>query len=70
MIGIREKKINLVRKEFSNWAKASSIADYSILVFAVVLALIIMGVYLKRGICGKWKEAADVFGHGRQYQKQ
>jgi len=50
--------------------KASSIMDYSILIFAVVLTLIIMGVYLRRGICGKWKEAVDVFGHGRQYQEQ
>jgi len=58
MIGLRKKKV-----------KTGSIADYSILIFAVVLALIIMGVYLKRGICGKWKEAVDVFGHGRQYQE-
>jgi len=48
--------------------KAASIIDYALLVTAVAASLIIMGVYIKRGISGKWKEAADTFGHGRQYQ--
>jgi len=49
--------------------KASSIVDYTVLIFSVVATLALMGLYLRGGICGKWKEAIDVFGFGRQYQK-
>ena len=47
--------------------RASSIIDYALLIFAVIAGLLIIGTYLKRGIAGKWKEAGDTFGFGRQY---
>lgn len=50
-----------------NKKKSTSIIDYSLLIAAVVTTLIIMGLYLKRGISGNLKESADTFGHGRQY---
>ena len=44
--------------------------DYTVLIATVAFTLVIMGAYLKRGISGKWKEAVDVYGKGRQYQGQ
>ncbi len=42
--------------------------EYAILITIVVAALIGMAVYFKRALSGKWREAADSFGHGRQYR--
>ena len=50
--------------------KALSIVEYSMLIAVVVAALIGMQFYLRRAICGKWKEGADSFGFGRQYGKR
>ena len=50
--------------------KAMSIVEYSMLIAVVVAALLGMQIYLKRAICGKWKEAGDVFGYGRQYDPE
>lgn len=47
--------------------KGTSIIEYSLLIAIVVAALLGMQIYLKRGVSGKWKEAGDVFGFGRQY---
>lgn len=51
----------------SKLKRASSVIDYSLLVVGVVTALLIIGVYLKRGISANIREGADAFGHGRQY---
>ena len=48
--------------------RGSLIIEYAILVAIVVAALIGMQVYIKRAICGRWRAAADTFGHGRQYE--
>ena len=48
--------------------KGMSIIEYSLLIAIVVAALIGIQIYLKRGICGNWKAAGDVFGFGRQFQ--
>ena len=42
--------------------------EYVILVAIVVAALVGMAVYFRRSLCGKWRQAADVFGYGRQYK--
>ena len=42
--------------------------EYTVLVVIVVAALIGMQVYIRRAISGRWREAADGFGHGRQYE--
>jgi len=47
--------------------KGASILEYSLFIAVVIAAFVGMQVYLKRGVCGNWKQAADVFGFGRQY---
>jgi Flp pilus assembly pilin Flp len=47
--------------------KGSSVVEYALVIAAVAVALLGMSVYLKRAVCGKWKQSADVFGYGRQY---
>jgi Flp pilus assembly pilin Flp len=46
---------------------ASLSLEYAILIAVVVAALVGMSAYVKRTISGKWREAADTFGFGRQY---
>jgi Flp pilus assembly pilin Flp len=38
------------------------------MIAVVAVALVAMGVYLKRAVSGKWQDVGDVFGHGRQYE--
>lgn len=46
-----------------------SVVEYSLLVAIVIAALLAMQVYVKRAVSGRWKEAGDVFGFGRQAPK-
>ena len=48
--------------------KGSLTIEYAILIAIVVAALIGMQDYVRRAICGRWRVAADTFGHGRQYE--
>lgn len=41
--------------------------EYSMLIAIVAACLVIMAVYLKRGIMGKWRQSGDTFGQGRQF---
>ncbi len=46
-----------------------SILEYSILVSAILLAVLAMQVSLRRAISYKWRDAADsAFSAGRQYE--
>lgn len=47
--------------------KGFSILEYTILVVAVLAALIVMRSYLQRAIMGRYRETADAFGFGRQF---
>jgi Flp pilus assembly pilin Flp len=47
--------------------KAMSIIEYSLLLVIVIAALFSMGAYLKRSVSGRWRQSADTFGSGRQY---
>jgi len=47
--------------------KAASIIEYSLLLAVVVAAILGMQIYFKRAISGRWRQAADTFGYGRQY---
>lgn len=47
--------------------KALTILEYTLLLAAVIAALVAMQVYLKRAVVGKWKGAIDAVGGGRQY---
>jgi len=42
--------------------------EYAVLIVVIIAALLGMQIYLKRAISGRWREAADSLGHGRQYQ--
>lgn len=48
-------------------SRGFSAIEYAFLIAIVVAGLIGMSVYTKRAIMGKWREAADTFGFGRQY---
>ena len=50
--------------------KGISILEYAILISVLLLALFAMQNYLRRAISYKWREAADVYGGGRQYETQ
>ncbi len=49
------------------YIKAISIIEYSLIVAVVVAALFGIQIYIKRAISGRWRQAADSFGFGRQY---
>ncbi|MDP3042663.1 MAG: hypothetical protein Q8N62_08105 [Candidatus Omnitrophota bacterium] len=46
--------------------KGMSVVEYSLLIAIVIAGLLAMQVYVKRAVSGRWKEAGDVFGFGRQ----
>ena len=50
--------------------KGISILEYAILISVLLLALFAMQNYLRRAISSKWREAADVYGGGAQYESQ
>ena len=40
-----------------------------VVVFAVVVAvLVVMGIYVRNSLSGKWREAADTFGQGEVFK--
>lgn len=41
--------------------------EYAFLIAIVVAAVIGMSFYIRRAFCGKWREAGDMFGQGRQF---
>lgn len=41
--------------------------EYAVLVIALILAIVAVQTTLRRAIASKWKETADSFGSGRQY---
>jgi len=47
--------------------RAVSVIEYSLIVAVVIAALLGMSIYFKRAISGRWRQAGDVFGYGRQY---
>lgn len=47
--------------------KAMSTIEYAMLIAIVVAALIGMQFYLRRAVCGHWKQSGDAIGFGRQY---
>ena len=53
---------------FSGNRQGSFTLEYAVLIAVAAAALIGMSIYIKRSLCGKWRESADVFGYGRQYE--
>jgi hypothetical protein len=48
-------------------ANGLTFLEYSMLIIALVAALLAMQIFMKRTLMGKWKDAADAFGFVRQY---
>ena len=44
-----------------------SILEYAILVMILISALFVGGLYYKRSLQGRYRQAADVLGEGSQY---
>jgi Flp pilus assembly pilin Flp len=59
----------MIRSMVFNGNKGSTMLEYAVLAVALVLALLVMQVPLRRAISYKWREAADSFGSGRQYEQ-
>ena len=47
--------------------RAFSTLEYAVLTVVVIAALITMSIYIKRAVSGRFKDTADSFGFGRQY---
>ena len=43
--------------------------EYALLITILVAALVGMALYFQRSLSGKWRDAGDSFGFGRQYIK-
>jgi Flp pilus assembly pilin Flp len=43
--------------------------EYVILISVIFLALLAMQTTLRRAVSSRWKDAADSFGSGRQYEE-
>lgn len=42
--------------------------EYAVLIAIVIAALLGMQIFIKRSIMGRWRQAADTFGAGKQYE--
>ncbi|MBN2097058.1 MAG: hypothetical protein JW714_01115 [Candidatus Omnitrophica bacterium] len=49
--------------------KGELVIEYCVLIAIAILALLAMRVYMTRAVCGRWRQAADVFGGGRQFER-
>jgi cobalamin synthase len=47
--------------------RAQSIIEYLVIVAVVISAFLAMGLYFKRSLQGKYRQAGDVLGSGEQY---
>jgi len=48
--------------------KGNLMLEYVVLITVVIAGLLVMQTYIRRAVCGRWRQNADVFGSGRQYQ--
>lgn len=51
----------------SHWKKGAATIEYMALIAFILGALIVFDKYIVRSFWGKWQEAGDVFGHGKQH---
>jgi Flp pilus assembly pilin Flp len=42
--------------------------EYAVLIVVLASAVVGMSVYMKRAISGRWRQSADTFGQGRQFE--
>ncbi len=63
------KKFSITKRmALPSFKRANIMIEYAILIAVIIAALLGVAVYLKRAISGRWREVADTFGYGRQYQ--
>ena len=48
--------------------RGMSTLEYAVLLTVIVAALFAAQVALRRAVSSKWRQAADAFGDGRQYE--
>jgi Flp pilus assembly pilin Flp len=48
--------------------RAASSLEYAALILFLVAALVTMQNYARNALSGRWKQAMDRFGYGRQYE--
>ena len=56
------------KSNVSPYCRGEFTVEYLVMITIIIAALIGMGVYLKRGLFGKWREVGDGFGHGKLYE--
>lgn len=50
--------------------QAQSVLEYAVLIIIVVAALLAMRIYMLRAVQEKYRQSADVFGEGEQYESE
>ena len=63
-------KSEIRNPKFSDyWTIAGqSTIEWVVFVVVLIMTMIAMRPYLVAAVCGRWREAADQFGYGRQYE--
>ena len=46
----------------------SSAVEYAVLIVVAIAVLVGMSLYVKHAMSGRWRNMADQFGFGRQYE--
>ena len=46
-----------------------SVLEYVLLVILIIFVFVAMKVYMVRGVQDKYRQSADVFGQGEQYER-
>lgn len=59
--------LQMINVPFLRKQSGIGILEYALLLVALVAAVLSAQVFLRRAVSYKWREAADVFGSGRQY---
>ena len=49
-------------------ARGQSAIEYAVWVAVIAAMLLGMAVYVKRALCGRWRQVGDVFGYGKQFE--
>jgi len=56
-----------VAMDKKRYSRGMSVVEYAMVITLLVAAFMGIQIYLKRAICGRWRQTADTFGFGRQY---
>ena len=48
--------------------RAQSVLEDATMIAVMAAMLLAMSIYVKRALCGRWRQVGDVFGSGRQFE--